>query len=244
MCKAISQWGIELKGAEEDLNAWRIELKPSFDPFVEEIDHEQGKYLALRSDVFKMITSSEEANRVAKNLLSVLNVIMSKNADVDPLSRGAVIEFVENGRPRKHHIIEAEPIIMRLRGFPADLKMVDAQVNVIEPPPKPSEAQLWMRAATLEPELGRALSYLEGKPGWVELYKSYEAIRALPNGGISKTEMARFAQTANASERHHPSEKYKPNKNPMELWEARVFITRWIAGSINCINSHNSDSML
>lgn len=238
MYKVNNQWGIELKGAEDDLNLWRMQLKPPFDPFVEEIDHEQGKYLALRSDAFEMITSPEEVNRVAKKLLSALNVVMSKSADADPLSRGAVVEFVENGRPRRHYILEVEPIIMRLRGFPTELKIVGAQGSVIEPPPKPSEAQLWMRAAALEPELGRALSYLEGRPGWVELYKSYEAIRALPNGGISNTQIARFTQTANANERHH--DKYKPHKHPMTLWEARIFITQWISASVDHVLAQKS----
>ena len=62
-----------------------------------------------------------------------------------------------------------------------------------------------MRAATLEPEIGSALRYLQGKPGWVELYKAFEAVKRMPNGGLNKSEIERFRQTANFG-RHHPND--------------------------------------
>ena len=96
-----------------------------------------------------------------------------------------------------------------------------------------------MRAAALEPEIGSALRYLEGKPGWVELYKAYEAVHDMANGGISKGEIKRFTQTANAGERHHPNHKSKPHSRPMELWEARAFITQWVSSAIDDILAKN-----
>ncbi len=86
-----------------------------------------------------------------------------------------------------------------------------------------------MQAATLEPKVGRALRYLAGKPGWVELYKAYEAVLHMPNGGISTTEIRRFKQTANTEGRHDPEATGEPHKCPMEFSEARAFVTRaWI----------------
>jgi hypothetical protein len=164
---------------------------------------------------------------------------MSKNADTDPVTNGSVIEFVTDGSPRKHHFVEVQGTTIRVRGGIATLTVTDAQGNVIEPPQAPSRAQQWMRAAALEPEIGSALRYLEGKPGWFELYKAYEAVRNLPNGGISKSEITRFTQTANAGERHHPNDKTKPHKRPMELWEARAFITRWVSSAIDDILAKN-----
>jgi hypothetical protein len=96
-----------------------------------------------------------------------------------------------------------------------------------------------MRAAMLEPEIGSALRYLEGKPGWLELYKAYEAVRDVPNTSISKGEIKRFTQTANAGERHHPNQKTQPHKRPMELWEARAFITRWVSSAIDDVLAKN-----
>ena len=239
MSQVRNRWGIELNGPEEDQKAWRMLLKPPFEPFVEEVKDERGDYLALRSSAFDGITTSEEVHRTAKQLFSTLNVAMSKNVDTDPVTNGAVIEFVPDGQPRRHHYLEAEGMTIRLRVGIAEMTLKDAQGNVIEPPPAPSRVQLWVRAAALEPEIGSALRYLEGKPGWFELYKAYEAVKKIPNGGISKSEITRFTQTANAGERHHPNNKKKPHKRPMELWEARALITRWISAAIDDILAKN-----
>lgn len=200
---------------------------------------ERGDYLVLRSCAFDGFTTASQVHEAGKRLFSTLNVAMSKNADTDPVTNGSVVEFVANGLTRKHHFMEAEGITMRLRVGVATLTMTDAQGNVIEPPQAPSRAQQWMRAAALEPEIGSALRYLEGKPGWVELYKAYEAIHDMPNGGISKGEIRRFTQTANTGERHHPNDKSKPHKRPMELWEARALVTQWVSSAIDDILAKN-----
>jgi hypothetical protein len=239
LSQVSDRWGVELNGPEADQKAWRMLLKQPFDPFVEEIKDERGDYLALRSSAFDGLTNSEEVHRVAKQLFSTLNVAMSKNADTDPITNGSVIEFVPDGQPRRHHYLEAEGITMRLRVGIPEITVKDAKGNVIEPPLAPSRAQLWMRAAALEPEVGSALRYLEGKPGWFELYKAYEAVRNMPNGGISNSEIKRFTQTANAGERHHPNGKNKPHTHPMELWEARALITKWVSAAIDDILAKN-----
>ena len=228
---ASNSWGVELNGAEQDKVTWRHLLKPPFDPFVEEIKDARGDYLALRSCTFDGMASSKEVHHAAKALLATLNVAMAKNADTDPVGAGAVIEFVPDGPPRKHHFLEIEGITMRLRAGIVVATSIDADGNVVEPPPEPSRAQLWMRAAMLEPKIGSALRYLEGKPGWFELYKAYEVVEEMPNGGLSNNEIKRFKKTANASgNRHHNSE---PITRPMELWEARALISQWISAAID-----------
>lgn len=233
------RWGIELNGPEADQNVWRKLLKPPFDPFVEEVKDECGDYLALRSSAFDGMTTSDEVHRAAKQLFSTLNVAMSKNADTDPVTNGSVIEFVPNGQSRRHHYLEAEGVTIRLRVGIVEVTVKDAQGNVIGPP-APSRAQLWMRAAALEPEIDSALRYLQGKPGWLELYRAFEAVRNMPNGGISKNEIERFTRTANAGERHHPNDKNKPHKRPMKLWEARALITQWVSAAIDDVLANNS----
>ncbi len=57
----------------------------------------------------------------------------------------------------------------------------------------------------------------------------------MPNDGISDAEISRFTQTANVGKRHHPNNKSKPHKRPMELWEARALITQWISAAIDDI---------
>ncbi|WP_407155185.1 hypothetical protein [Bradyrhizobium sp. STM 3557] len=241
MSQGSNQWGIELNGPEADQKVWLMLLKPPFDPFIEEVKDERGDYLALRSSAFDGMMTSEEVHQAAKQLFNTLNVVMSKNADTDPVTDGAVIEFVPDGQPRKHFYLKAEGGKIRVRGGIVELMVKDAQGNVIEPAPAPSRAQLWMRAAALEPEIGSALRYLQDKPGWFELYKAYEAVKDMPNGGISGSEIKRFTQTANAGERHHPNEKIKPHKRPMELWEARSLITQWVSAAIDDILGKNPE---
>lgn len=238
MSHVSNHWGIELNGSETDQTVWCRLLKPPFDPFIEEVKDERGDYLALRSSAFDGIETSQEVHRTAKQLFSTLNVAMSTNADTDPVTIGSVVEFVPDGQPRRHHYMEAEGVTMRLRVGIAAITVKDAQGNVIDLP-APSKAQLWMRAAALEPEIGSALRYLRGKPGWFELYKAYEAVRNMPDGGISKSEIKRFTQTANAGERHHPNDNYKPHERPMELWEARALITQWISAAIDVTLAKN-----
>lgn len=239
MSQTTDRWGVELNGPDEDQKVWRMVLKPPFDPFVEEVKDERGDYLALRSTAFHGIATSHEVHQAAKQLFKTLNVAMSKSADTDPITNGAVIEFSSDGQPRKHHSLELEAITMRVRVGMPELIAKDAQGNVMEAPPAPSRAQLWMRAAALEPDIGSALRYLDGKPGWFELYKAYEALRSMPNGGIPSSEIRRFTQTANAGERHHPNGKNKPHKRPMELWEARALITQWASAAIEDVLAKN-----
>lgn len=238
MNQARNYWGVEFNGADEDKRAWRMLLKLPYDPFVEEVKDERGDYLALRSATFDGDICSAEVYDLAKRLFRTLNVVMSKNADTDPVTIGAVVEFVPDGQPRKHHFLKAESGLMRLRGSLVNIIVTDSQGNLVEPPPAPSRAQLWMRAATLNPDIGSALRYLEGKSSWFELYKAYEAVRQMPNGGISGKKIGRFKQTANAEERHLPGI-FESHRKPMELWEAHAMITQWVSAAIEDILTKN-----
>lgn len=239
MDHSSNPWGVELNGAEVDTEVWQMLLKPPFDPFVEEIEDVRGDYLVLRSAAFDGVADSKDVHEIAKQLFSTLNVAVLKNAGTDPVVNGAVVEFIRDGQPRRHHHLEAKGLTVRIRVGIANITVTDAQGNVIKSPPVPSQAQLWMRATMLNSEIGSALRYLEGNPGWVELYKAYEAVLEMPNGNISTKEIKRFTQTANVGERHHRDGKRKPHERPMELWEARTLITRWISAAIEDILAKN-----
>lgn len=107
MTKASNHWGIELEGADEDKNVWRTSLKPPFDPYVEEVREDRGNYLALRSTAFDEAASAKDARRLGETLTKTLNVAIAKHTDADPVSVGAVIEFVSDGQPRKHRALSA-----------------------------------------------------------------------------------------------------------------------------------------
>jgi hypothetical protein len=231
--QASKKWGIEIQGSQQDQEAWSVFLKAPFNPYVEQVKDERGDYRALRATEFDKCSTPQDVHTVAQQLFSTLNVVMLNSADADRVEIGAVIEFVPGSRPRKHFHMHVEAGAIRVRGGIVTLIHTDAHGNVFEPTAVPSRAQRWMRAAALEPAIGSALRYMEGKPGWSELYKAYEPVRNMPRGHITKTEIKRFTQTANAGERHHPNDKNKPHERPMELWEARALITQWISASID-----------
>jgi hypothetical protein len=81
---------------------------------------------------------------------------------------------------------------------------------------------------------------LEGEPTWVELYKAYEALRGKFSSCMLKDEIRRFAQTANAKDRHHQNGKYRPPKRPMELGEGRAFIKQWVSSAVDDILARSS----
>ena len=231
-----NRWGVEISG--EDVSIWAKILKSPFDPYIEEIENEGRNYLVLRSSSFDQAADASEIRAIAKGLIDVVNVAVTNNVGADPVALGSVVEFVAGGPPRRVHFLEAEPIRIRLRAGPAELTLKDAQGNEVPAPPKPSVVQEWIRAAVLEPEIGHALKYLAGNPGWFELYKAYEALKRLPRGGIPKREIDRFTQTANVGNRHH-YKGWKPHKNPMQLWEARALVVQWISAAISDVLAKN-----
>lgn len=230
-----SRWGLELKVPEGDKNVWRDLLRAPCDPYVEEIKDDSGSYLVLRSSVFDDIRTPKGFHQAAKQYLAALNVAMSLLSNVESVQVETVVEFVQGGQPRKHRYLIAEGIAMRFRLGIADTTFRDELGNLVEHSPLPSQLQLWMRAASLDPDIGSALRYLQGEPSWFELYKAYEAVRTMPRGGIPKSEVDRFTQTANTGERHHPNKKHKPHKSPMQLNEARTLITQWVSAAIDDI---------
>lgn len=230
---STNRWGIEISGGNLDIVIWQAELQAPFDPFVEKVEDERGDYLVLRSSVFDEATSIKEVYDKADELIRTLNVTFAEIADAEPVTGEGAIEFVADGPPVRHYRVKLETGHLRLRGAPVTLVLKDSEGNLIHRPPVASRAQQWHRAAVLEPEIGKALNYLEHKPGWGELYKAYEALRKLPNVGVPKDEIRRFTHTANTGNRHHPNPKQAPPNNPMELWEARAFITGWISAVID-----------
>lgn len=225
------RWGVELTGSEDDQAVWVSMLAPPFDPFVEWIKDTRGDFLVLRSSAFDSASSTSQVNDVAIEQLGMLNVAIINNGAANPLTKGAIVEFLADGPPRKHIFIEVESATFHVRGGVVQVTAFDAEGNEVRSEPAPSVAQLWMRAASTTPDIGRVLRQLKGNPGWFELYNAYEILRTLPTARPRKGEIERFHQTANAVARH-PLGKFKNHPRPMGLWEARSFITGWTSMTI------------
>ena len=228
MSQSNNRWGVELQGHKADQEAWRKLLRPPFDPYVEEIQgRAEGSYFALRSAKFDDCETADEVRAAAKGLIRTLNVAMQALAHADAIKDRAIIEFLPDGSQRKAYYLEAEAGTIRTR---TALTLLGEDETT---DPRRSRAQEWVRAAAVAPEIESVCGYLEGSPGWLELYKAYEAIRAIPGVNVKGSEARRFAQTANTGNRHHSGKGAIPHKNPMTLGEARALVEKWVSTAVD-----------
>jgi hypothetical protein len=239
MGSGFRRWGIRVSGDTWDIDQWRATLKAPFDPFLENVTDAAESYPVVRFASLERLALAADVYREAKELFTLLNSSMRAATDSDIVGMSAVIETLPDQPPRQHKFVEASGATFRLRSSGAAISVYDKHGKLVVEPPKPSRAQAWMRAAMLDPEIATALNYMNGHPSWVELYKAYDLVKFRPNGGISKSEIKRFTQTANAGPRHPADEDHRPHKRPMELWEARSLITQWISLVIDDVLSKN-----
>lgn len=216
-----------------DKQLWKDVLSPSHDPQVEEVPGQSGPYLALRSTEFDGFESGADVHEAAELLFRRLSTAFAAKFSTDPVTPGAVVDFSTGAIPKRHHYLKADPITIHIRLGHPKLTVRDAQGNVIPPPAVASAPQNWMRAATLNPAISSALDYLAGKPDWVELYKAFEPLRdsGLATNAVSKKELARFTQTANAAQRHSKN-RFTPPAKPMTIQEGRALISTWLEAAV------------
>lgn len=236
--QAGRRWAIELNASEHTLNVWQRFLKPPFDPFIEDVDIHNKNVKILRSDSFCNSQDSNEINKTGKKLLSLLNIIMKIHADLDIVTDVSVLDFVDVSSPRRAFFDDVEEKISASLDL-SDPLVTDGEGNTKSPIPAESPAQSWLRAAMSDSEISSALRYLGHNSGWAELYRAYEAVKNKPCGTISNNEITRFRITANHAERHHPNDKRQPHSRPMQLWEARALIKRWVSAAIEDVLAQN-----
>jgi hypothetical protein len=237
-----NKWGVELTGETQDKDLWLALLKAPFDPYVEQVDHESGNYLALRSSAFDFTVTTEEVRKIARELFVRLNMAMAANERADPISVGAVVEFSADGPARRHIAIEVEGVMMRMRAGIVMITAQDPEGNIIEPEPAPSRIQDWIRAADQNAPVATAMRYMSGKPSWVELYKAHEVLSdsGLASSVTSAAELKRFTHTANTAERHR-ADKFQAPAKPMMLWEGQALMMRWLTAAIEeVLRAHRS----
>jgi hypothetical protein len=225
---------VELNGVDADRQVWKQLLLPQGDPYVEEVTAGDVSFLVLRSTAFDALGSASEVHERAKAVFQRLNMAMAANVDVDPVAAGAVVEFAEEGAPRRHHFMEAETIVSRARIFMPTVTVMDARGNAVQRPPAGSIPQQWMRAAALHSSISHAMNYLVGSPGWVNLYKCYEVLRDsnLAKKTISEKKLRNFTHTANTDERHREG-MFNPPLQPMPMWEGRSLMMSWLTAAID-----------
>lgn len=181
------RWGLLLKGHEADLQEWRRAFGPVSDPFVE--DGEHG--LVLWSAQLQSASSTLEVWEDCASLLRQINSVMMHAANCRRVERDCIIERGTDGSLRRHVVIQ--PIGFELRailGIPT-LQLFDSEGNLIPPPPpKPSNEQLWLRAAAESDQLAELLTYAFERESWFEVYKAIEVMENILGGERHLVEFA------------------------------------------------------
>jgi hypothetical protein len=92
-----------------------------------------------------------------------------------------------------------------------------------------------MQATAVSPNIAAAMAYIDGTPGWLEIYKAYEVLKDLPSSTANGDDVERLTQTANTMDnRHSPLTKTggTPHRDPMTLHEAKRLIVRWLDAAV------------
>lgn len=232
-----NDWGIEFTSDKRDADWLRGQLKPPFEPYLEDISMPGRTILVLRSSVFDGMTSATDVEAAGAGVLAPLNALLARTGSTTPMTVNAVVHFTPQG-PRRIIFLSASG--GSRSGGAAEISLL-RNGQVVESPPRPSRSQEWIRAATLEPALARSMSYMNSESGWVELYKAYEILKRaeLPQGSVSKSEIERFKRTANTEARHAEGQFHRL-PNPMTLKEARALLCRWLdAGIAHVLQRHS-----
>ncbi|MEO0385227.1 MAG: hypothetical protein AAF234_16910 [Pseudomonadota bacterium] len=228
-------WGVEILGPEDEKALWVKVLKAPFPPYLETVSDPLGDYIVLMSLKFDGLSSAGDVQTTAKEMLPLLSVSMRQLHQTKPMRIGASIEFVAGCSPRRHHFIALEASGIVLGGGPIEVVHTDAEGNIIEPDPMPSAAQRWMQVAGASPNIAAGMAYIDGTPGWLEIYKAYEVLKDLPSSTAIGDDVNRLTQTANTMDnRHSPLTKKggTPHRYPMNLHEAKCLIVRWLDAAV------------
>lgn len=232
MSDGLRRWGVEVIGPDKEKAYWMRLLQPPFDPYLEKVADPRGNYHVLRTSQFDDLAEAADVDEQARRTVALLNAAMRNICKLGPISVGSVVDFSREGQPKKHAFLRAETTEFELRAF-GFVSNRDADGNEI---PTKSNVQLWMKAAQKEPRIASAIGYLSREATWYDFYKAYEALWPFSRVGISRNELKRFKQTANALDNRHsphsPVGKKAPEK-PMSEREARALLVRWLNNAIN-----------
>lgn len=224
--------GIEIIGPEKEMGYWLRVLQAPFDPHLEKIEDLRGDYHVLHSSTFDGLIEAVDVYEQARRIVALLNATMRNIHKFTPISVGAVVEFSQDGKPKKHAFLRAETAEFELRAF-GFVSNRDADGNEI---PTQSNVQRWMDAAQRDPRIASAIGYLSREATWYDFYKAYEALKPYSRVGISSNQLSRFRCNANAMDRrhspYHPAGASPPAR-PMTEREARALLVRWLNNAIN-----------
>jgi hypothetical protein len=223
----VDRWGVQLTGSQTALGFWLSNLKRPFDPYLEMIGDERGDFVVLRSRSFANVETVNNVFEEATTLFATIYVAERGSLVANPIDLGPVVEFTEAQLPRRTYVLTLAPITVHAHVGTASLYVRDAFGHPVAVTPNdtseihPSKVQRWFEAASVDDRIKAAIDHLHGKPGWVEFYKAFEALKTVPTPNVSDEQKDRLRRTANVH-RHHKTA--SAPKNPMTFPEAQEFI--------------------
>lgn len=217
-------WAVELVGHEADLAEVERALNPHFDPKVDQVN---GK-LSLLSEEFGDLESASDVRDRARAIIDVMNGAVLLLRGAQPVRGGCVFRVQENGQIDQFIMMEAmlasRPMLMT-----PTLVVKDRDGNVIPPPPPtPTDAQHWIRAAMDDGDIADLLSFLGRADNWFDLYKAIEMAEKIAGNHhkllhLLGDDAKAFKNVRTTANWHRHARTHKPAA-PATLEEARVFV--------------------
>jgi hypothetical protein len=193
------------------------------------VDHTENNYV-LRWSGFDELKSANEVRDLAPLIMEQLNAAMEIVHGSRQVRFEGVVEFLADGTRHRTLVAEVGEFEIRSRAAATGVAIGPNGKELPPPPPQRSEVQQWAALAETNKDLRDALMHY-ARPGWFELYKSFECLRDWAGGEpsleaknwVPPGDFERLRRTANSLFRHRPG-KYEPPKVPMTLKEAREMI--------------------
>jgi len=231
----MARWLVRLVGEQFD-----VEELPRWFPSGEVFAVREGEYVYLTGPALEHHKDAGEVVKVTRKALDELSAVISLLVPnyQKPTIDTSIIREDDDGCRLKHHVLEAEPGRIRIKGT-ATLT-VKGQAR-----PSTTMAQDLLAASKRSPHLARALALLSrSDASWPHLYVALEEVeqelRAASDaaGLCSSGERDRFRSTANNAESaghdaRHASGKFTAPRRPMTLAQAREFVRKILEAALS-----------
>lgn len=221
----MARWQVELTG-----HAFDLEELPRLltDPKLRVVEKED-RYL-LEAEQFEALTQAADVHTAAKALLPRINGVarlrQRSSHDVDV---GPIREYDDQGKTAHHVVVEAATVQLRTKVGAVVVKAGEEEPT--PPTPGSLESDRWMRAASSNVYLAKALALWGGTHDPANLWKVWELLRDHSGIAIDPNLRRRFRPALNdravagedarheVSSRHHPVE-----PDTMSISEAEAFL--------------------
>jgi hypothetical protein len=224
-------WAVELTGNKLDLDDFREQLKPPFNPWIENYETDDGIKPLLRCTDWQSLTEAADVHRDAARMVDWLNGEAKLiHDDAMPVGLGMTMRFGADGK--------REPIILATTGH-IRIKMGRARGRIAmdtDAPPQESKMQRWLREAEADDVRADLFAHLRRADNWYDLYKVMELAERLVGSqheleahpDVDGKEWRRVRRTANHY-RHarHPVNHQLPDI-PATLEEGIAFVCKTV----------------